>query len=77
MIYNYVASYMTLYLNGFTPKTLTKDQLPHRRLTTYVYHDSILIDDYAHHPTEIKALYETLQLQYPHCKINAIFQPHT
>ena len=42
-----------------------------------MYHDSILIDDYAHHPTEIKALYETLQLQYPHCKINAIFQPHT
>lgn len=77
MIYNYVASYMTLYLNGFTPKILTKDQLPHRRLTTYVYRNSILIDDYAHHPTEIKALYETLQLQYPHCKIKAIFQPHT
>lgn len=77
MIYNYVASYMTLQLNGFTPKTLSKDQLPRRRLTTYAYQNSILIDDYAHHPTEIKALHETLRLKYPHFKINVIFQPHT
>ena len=35
-----------------------------------------VIDDYAHHPTEVKA---TLQaaLQYPHKKIWCIFQPHT
>ena len=35
-----------------------------------------IIDDYAHHPTEIKA---TLQAatQYPHHKVWCIFQPHT
>lgn len=36
----------------------------------------IYIDDYAHHPTEIKALIDSIQLMYPNRKITGIFQPH-
>lgn len=35
-----------------------------------------VIDDYAHHPTEIKATLETA-INYPHEKIYCVFQPHT
>lgn len=34
------------------------------------------IDDYAHHPTEINALINSVKLLYPEQKIRAIFQPH-
>ena len=77
MIYNYVASYMALKILGYIPKQLTSNDLPKRRLTTINYYDNILIDDYAHHPTEIASLYNTLKLSYPNRKINVIFQPHT
>ncbi len=35
-----------------------------------------IIDDYAHHPTEIRATL-TAALNYPHNKIWCVFQPHT
>ncbi len=35
-----------------------------------------VVDDYAHHPTEIKATLEAAK-QFPHHKIWCIFQPHT
>ena len=35
-----------------------------------------IIDDYAHHPTEIKATLTAAQ-NYPHSKIWCVFQPHT
>lgn len=36
-----------------------------------------IIDDYAHHPTEIKATLETARNRYPNRKIWAVWQPHT
>ncbi len=36
----------------------------------------ILIDDYAHHPTEISAVNQSIKLLYPQEKILAVFQPH-
>ena len=36
----------------------------------------ILIDDYAHHPTEIKSAIDTARHLYPESHITAIFQPH-
>ncbi len=35
-----------------------------------------VVDDYAHHPTEIRATLTTAQL-YPHKKLWCVFQPHT
>ena len=40
------------------------------------FNSASIIDDYAHHPVEIKATLETAHL-IPHDKIYAVFQPHT
>ena len=36
----------------------------------------VLIDDYAHHPTEINAVYQAVKEMYPKQNILAVFQPH-
>ena len=36
----------------------------------------VLIDDYAHHPTEIDAVFETVKEMYPNEQILVVFQPH-
>jgi len=38
--------------------------------------DLVYIDDYAHHPTEINAVYQAVTEMYPNDKVMAIFQPH-
>lgn len=38
--------------------------------------DFVFIDDYAHHPTEIKAVYQAVRELYPDKKITGVFQPH-
>ena len=37
----------------------------------------IVIDDYAHHPTEVGATLSAARLRYPTRRIWAVFQPHT
>ncbi|MFV8359455.1 UDP-N-acetylmuramate--L-alanine ligase [Flavobacterium sp. LS1P3] len=36
----------------------------------------VYIDDYAHHPTEINAVYQAVRELYPNQKVLAVFQPH-
>jgi len=48
-----------------------------RRFTEKRLGDQIIIDDYAHHPREIKATVESARKKYPSKEIVAIFQPHT
>ena len=36
----------------------------------------VYIDDYAHHPKEIKALIDSIKMLYPTMKIRGVFQPH-
>jgi len=38
--------------------------------------DLIYIDDYAHHPSELKVLIESVRILYPNQQITGIFQPH-
>ncbi|MDD6194296.1 MAG: UDP-N-acetylmuramate--L-alanine ligase [Lachnospiraceae bacterium] len=40
------------------------------------FHGATIIDDYAHHPTEITASLRAAQ-NYPHKRIVVVFQPHT
>ena len=46
----------------------------------FTYHlktqDYILIEDYAHHPTEINAVHQAISEMHPNQEILAIFQPH-
>ena len=37
----------------------------------------IVIDDYAHHPTEVRATLEAARARYPQNRIWAVWQPHT
>ena len=49
----------------------------HRRFDYHVRTEQLIyIDDYAHHPTEIRALIASVRLMFPKKKITAIFQPH-
>jgi len=36
----------------------------------------VFIDDYAHHPTEINAVFDAISEMHPHRKVLAVFQPH-
>ena len=48
-----------------------------RRFSETIIDDTIIIDDYAHHPTEVKALIRAAKQKYPDKKIIAVFEPHT
>jgi UDP-N-acetylmuramate--alanine ligase len=48
-----------------------------RRFTYQIKTDDLIfIDDYAHHPEEIKAVYQAVTEMYPNQKALVIFQPH-
>ena len=38
--------------------------------------DFVFIDDYAHHPTEINAVFDAVQEMHPDQRLLAVFQPH-
>jgi len=40
------------------------------------YNEMLVINDYAHHPTAIKATIEATKNKYPEAKICCVFQPH-
>lgn len=48
-----------------------------RRFAQSKVGDTIVIDDYAHHPAEIKATLDAARQKFPDKEIVAIFQPHT
>jgi len=57
-------------------KALKSYHGPKRRYIIEEYKNTIFIDDYAHHPTEVKVTIEASKLRYPDRKIIAIFKPH-
>ncbi|KAF0802879.1 UDP-N-acetylmuramate--L-alanine ligase [Pediococcus acidilactici] len=58
-------------------KELLSYQGVKRRFSKSTVGDNILIDDYAHHPSEIKATLDAARQEFPDKKIVAVFQPHT
>ncbi|MFA1642398.1 UDP-N-acetylmuramate--L-alanine ligase [Chryseomicrobium imtechense] len=48
-----------------------------RRFTETFKDARVLIDDYAHHPTEITATIQSARQKYPDKEVIAVFQPHT
>ncbi len=57
-------------------KLLTFKNAARRFVETFV-DDAVIIDDYAHHPTEIKATLLAAKQKYPNKKIVAVFKPNT
>lgn len=63
-------------------KKIIKDILEHfvfakRRFNETVIGSNIIIDDYAHHPTEIRATFDSAKQKFSNKKIMAIFLPNT
>lgn len=48
-----------------------------RRFTETKIGNNVLVDDYAHHPTEIRATIQSARQKYPDKQLVAVFQPHT
>ena len=48
-----------------------------RRFTEHKVGTNVVVDDYAHHPSEIKATIDRARRKYSDKQIIAIFQPHT
>ena len=66
---------------GNSPRALAKAletfQGVQRRFSYKIKRDDfIYIDDYAHHPTEINAVYEAISEMHPRKKTLVVFQPH-
>ena len=64
------------------PKDIVKEVLESfkpakRRFNETVIGSNVIIDDYAHHPTEIRVTYDSAKQKYPDKKIIAIFMPNT
>jgi UDP-N-acetylmuramate--alanine ligase len=47
-----------------------------RRFEYHINNENVYIDDYAHHPEEIKVTLEAARNLFPSKKITAVFQPH-
>ncbi|SDI79009.1 UDP-N-acetylmuramate--L-alanine ligase [Natribacillus halophilus] len=64
------------------PQATIKEQLANfpgvkRRFTEKEWGSQRLVDDYAHHPTEIKATIEAARAKFPDRDLVTVFQPHT
>ena len=81
MLLNTLAVISTCYLNNIELKQIEEKlktfKGAKRRFKETKVLDNIIIDDYAHHPNEIKTLIEGAKQKYKDKKIIGIFEPHT
>lgn len=80
-IENGVAAMALAQLNGVTEEEIKRGMAsfagPVRRFDFHLKrNDIVLLDDYAHHPAELKASIQSVKELYPDKKITGIFQPH-
>ena len=78
---NSVAAMALAWLNGVTNEELrtgisTFSGIYRRFNTVFKSEKVVFMDDYAHHPSELKASISSIRQLYPGRKITGIFQPH-
>jgi len=78
---NALASAATAFVSGASPadilKGLSTFQGVERRFQVVArVHGITLVNDYSHHPTELRALLSTARKTYPDNRIICVFQPH-
>ncbi|PRY86698.1 UDP-N-acetylmuramate--L-alanine ligase [Mongoliibacter ruber] len=66
---------------GITPKAIKEAVESYkgvkRRFEIWIQEEGrVYIDDYAHHPEEIRAFLSSVRAMYPQSRVTAIFQPH-
>ena len=70
-----LGNYLNLDLNK-VEEAMQDYHGPKRRYVVEEYKNVVFVDDYAHHPTEVKVTLEATRLRYKDKKIVAIFKPH-
>ena len=80
-IENAVAAMAIAWLNGVSGDNLRRAMASFkgakRRFEFWVKRpDRVMIDDYAHHPDELKASIRSVKALYPGRRLSVIFQPH-
>jgi len=80
-IENSVAAMALAWLNGVTADEIrvgisSFSGIARRFNTVYKSDKLVFMDDYAHHPSELKASISSIKALYPDRKITGIFQPH-
>ncbi|MEM8507493.1 MAG: UDP-N-acetylmuramate--L-alanine ligase [Bacteroidota bacterium] len=78
---NALAAFVMGVEAGFSPNKLAKALSSFKgvqRRFSYLIRkkDFVFIDDYAHHPTEIEAVYQAISEMHPDHSITVVFQPH-
>ncbi|HEM4728249.1 TPA: UDP-N-acetylmuramate--L-alanine ligase [Streptococcus suis] len=80
-VMNATAVIANLYIAGFDLQLVAEHLKTFggvkRRFTEKIVNDTVIIDDFAHHPTEIIATIDAARQKYPSKELVAIFQPHT
>ncbi|HEL1582462.1 TPA: UDP-N-acetylmuramate--L-alanine ligase [Streptococcus suis] len=80
-VMNATAVIANLYIAGFDLQLVAEHMKTFggvkRRFTEKIVNDTVIIDDFAHHPTEIIATIDAARQKYPSKELVAIFQPHT
>ena len=81
MVLNSASAIIYCYLNGVSIDNIKKYLLSFkgakRRFKETIINGTILIDDYAHHPTEIKTAILSAKQKYPNKKIVSVFFENT
>lgn len=80
-IENGTAAMAIAWLNGATEEEIRRGMAtfkgPHRRFEFHLKTPQcVLIDDYAHHPAELKQSILSVKALYPNRRLTGIFQPH-
>jgi len=80
-IENGIAAMALAWLNGVSDAELRAAMASYkgakRRFDFHLKSDkAVLLDDYAHHPEEVKASISSVKLLYPDRKLTVVFQPH-
>ena len=78
---NSVAAMALAWLNGVTAEELRTgissfSGIYRRFNVVYKSDKTVFMDDYAHHPSELKASISSIRNLYPNRKITGVFQPH-
>lgn len=81
MLLDALAVIAVCYYERFDAKTVAKAlksfKGAKRRFTETFVGNNVIIDDYAHHPNEVKATIKSVKQKYPDKKLITVFQPHT
>ena len=80
LLLNSLACITVGMLEGMSPEVIEKGLSNFhgvkRRFVVEKHGGNIYIDDYAHHPTEVRVTVETARKRFPDRKLVAIFKPH-